>query len=264
MTQRVDTGLGIDWNFPLHRGQIDERGESLIHEVGLRCTCNQEDMFAGETEHGAQAMRKRRRFGCTVCGGYGYIYRNPRPLIGMVVGIRQNKAQLEPGWAVPGDAMLSVKPNYVISAGDLITFTWPQPVADGQVLLRGAAATNDNLTRKTGLEEDEDRLWYNAISSIYCEDEDGVVYSSDGDFVLNGSKVLKWVGGRPIKGKAYTIKYNAYLEWVVFMPPDVRRDYDRDLGTRVAIRKRHVALINTSPSISAMDKTPFCERLKGC
>jgi len=248
----------------MHRGQIDDRGETLIHEVGLRCTCNQEDMFAGETEHGVQAMRKRRRFGCQICGGYGYIYRNPRPLIGMVTGIRQNKAQLEAGWAVPGDAVLSVKPEYVISAGDLITFTWPQPVADGQVLIRGAASTNDNLTRKTGLEDNEDRLWYNAISSIYCEDEDGHEYRSGSDFELNGSKILKWLNGGLLKGKSYAIKYNAYMEWVVFMPPDIRRDQDRDLGTRVTIRKRHVALINTNPSISPLDKTPFCERLKGC
>jgi hypothetical protein len=264
MALRADKGLGIDWNLGLHKGQIDDRGEILIHEIGLRCTCNQEDMFAGETEHGVQAMRKRKRFGCPICGGYGYIYRNPRPLIGMVTGIRQNKAQLEPGWAVPGDAILSVKPDYMISAGDLITFTWPEPVADGQVLIRGAAAVNDNQTRKTGLEDNEDRLWYNAINSIYCEDEDGHVYSSGSDFELTGNKILKWVGGSPIKGKSYTIKYNAYMEWVVFMPPDIRRDRDRDLGTRVAIRKRHVALINTSAAISPLDKTPFCERLKGC
>jgi hypothetical protein len=221
-------------------------------------------MFSGETEHGVQAMRKRKRFGCTICGGYGYIYRNPRPLIGMVTSIRQNKAQLEAGWAVPGDAVLSVKPDYVISAGDLVTFTWPQPIGDGQVLVRGAAAVNDNQTRKTGLADNEDRLWYSAISSIYCEDEDGHVYSSTADFELNGSKILKWVGSQPLKGRAYTLKYNAYLEWVAFMPPDVRRDQDRDLGTRVAIRKRHVALINTSPDISLSDKIPFCERLKGC
>ena len=264
MALRTDKGLGIDWNLPLHRGQVDDRGETLIHEVGLRCTCNQEDMFTGETEHGVQVARKRRRFGCLVCGGYGYIYRNPRPLIGMVTSIRQNKAQLEAGWAMPGDATLSVKPDYVISAGDLVTFTWAQPVSDGQVLIRGAATIGDNQTRKTGLEDDEDRLWYNAINAIYCEDEDGKVYRPDSDFVLTGSKILKWIGASPIKSKSYTIKYNAYLEWVVFMPPDIRRDHDRDLGTRVAIRKRHVALINSSASISPMDKIPFCERLKGC
>jgi hypothetical protein len=264
MALRTGIGLGIDFDFPTHDGEIDERGETLIHEDGLRCTCNQEDMFAGETETGAQSMRKRKRFGCLICGGYGYIYRNPRPLIAMVTSIRGNRMQLEAGWAVPGDATVSVKPGYVISAGDLITFTWATPVDEGQIVIRGAAAIGDNQTRKTGLEDDEDRLWYNAVSSIHCEDEDGHVYYSDSDFILNGSKILKWLGTSPRKGKSYTIKYNAYHEWVVFMPPDIRRDQDRDLGARTAIRKRHVALINSTSSISPLDKMPFCERLKGC
>lgn len=264
MSLRSDIGLGIDFDFPLFKGQIDDRGEVLIHEIGLRCTCNQEDMFAGETEHGAQSMRKRRKFGCKICNGYGYIYRKARRLVGMVTSIRQSKQQLEAGWSVPGDAVVSVKPDVLVSVGDLFTFTWTQPVSDGQIIVRGAANTNDNLTRKTKLETDEDLLWYSATESIYCEDEDGVEYSSTEDFILNGSKILKWVGKQPIQGKAYTIKYKAYLEWVVFLPPDVRRDHDRDLGLRIPIRKRHVALVNSNPSVSAMDRTPFCERIQGC
>jgi len=257
-------GLGLDFDFSHMRGQIEDRGETIIHEVGLRCTCNREDLFAGETEHGAHVARQRRKFGCNICGGYGYIYRKARRLTAIVTGIRQSKAQLEAGWVVPGDATISIMPNIVVSAGDLITFTWSEPVADGQTLMRGAASMGDNQTRKTGLEEDEDRLWYDAESSIYCEDEDGREYSSESDFVLNGSKILRWTGSRPLKGKAYTIKYNAYHEWVVFMPPDIRRDRNRDLGTRVAVRKRHVALVNTSASVSASDKLPFCDRLKNC
>jgi len=260
MAQGNYKGLGIDFDFSSMRGQIDERGENVIHEIGLRCTCNREDMFAGETEHGAHAARQRRRFGCTICSGYGYIYRQARYLTAMITGIRQSKTQVESGWIVPGDATMSVMPGELVSAGDLITFTWSEPISDGQTITRGAAAMGDNQSRKTGLEDDEDRLWYNAESSIYCEDEDGNVYSSGSNFVLNGSKIIKWAGG-PAKGKSYTIKYNAYHEWVVFVPPDIRRDHGRDLGTRVAIRKRHVAMINTSAAASAADKIPFCNRL---
>jgi hypothetical protein len=264
MGLRSQSGLGIDFDIPLFGGQVDDRGESLFHEIGVRCTCNQEDMFGGETEHGSGMMRNRRKFGCQICGGHGYIYRKARKLIGMVTSIRQNKQQLEAGWAVPGDAVVSVKPGVVISVGDLITFTWAEPVSDGQNLIRGAAQIGDNQTRKTNVATDEDLLWYHAESSIYCEDEDGVEYVSGQDFILDGSKLLKWVGKTPLKGKTYTIKYNGYMEWVVFLPPDIRRDHDRDLGIRIPIRKRHVALINSDPTASITDKTPFCERIKGC
>lgn len=260
MGRGQDRGLGIDWNFPLHRGQIDNRGEAVIHEVGLRCTCNNEDIYAGFTETGAHVSRKRRMINCERCGGEGYLYRRAKKIIGIVTGIRETKTQIEGGWAMPGDSILSVKPGVEISGGDLITFTWPQPIADGQVVRRGASLLSDNATRKLGLESDEDRLWYNAYSSIYCEDEDGYVYESNADFILDTSKIIKWTGSSPATGKIYTIKYNAYLEWIAFLPPEIRRDRGRDLGTRVVLRKRHVANPNVE-SASAEDKVLFCDRI---
>jgi hypothetical protein len=223
-----------------------------------------EDTHAGMIERGAHVPRKRRLIGCEICDGSGYIFRKARQIVGLVTGIRQTKNQLESGWALPGDCVLSVKPDVVISGGDLLTFTWGQSVPDGQVLLRGAGSMNDNAGRDTGLEEDEDRLLYNAVSAIHCEDEDKNVYNSGADFTLNTSKIIKWHGSQPQKGKVYTLKYMAYLEWVAFLPPDIRRDRNRDLGTRVGLRKRHVALVNDDPTLLARDRVPFCDRLKGC
>jgi hypothetical protein len=165
---------------------------------------------------------------------------------------------------MPGDAVFSTHPNYQIVAGDLITFTWSQPIPDGQVIVRGAGTTSDNTARETQLEEDEDRLNYHAVSSIWCEDENGKVYRSQGDFILNGSKVIKWVGESPHRGATYTIKYNAHIEWIAFTPPNIRRDRNRDLGSRVALRKRHVALVNDNPTLRVGDRVPFCSRLQGC
>ena len=264
MTRGSDRGLGIDWTFPIHQGQINQRGETLIHEIGMRCTCNMEDTNAGMVEHGAHVPRKRRLIGCTICDGSGYIFRKARRIVGMITGIRQTKNQLEGGWALPGDCIMSVKPDVQISGGDLIIFTWGQSVPDGQVIRRGAGSLSDNSARATGLEDDEDRLLYNAVSSIHCEDEDENEYNNGSDFTLNTSKIIKWHGNQPQKGKIYTIKYNAYLEWIVFLPPDIRRDRNRDLGTRVGLRKRHVALINSDPTILARDRQTFCDRLKGC
>jgi hypothetical protein len=264
MGRGQDRGLGIDWTFPLQKGFIDNRGEDLIHEIGLRCPCNNDDTYAGFTEQGAHVPRKRRLVGCQLCNGEGYIYRKSKKVVGLITSIRETKTQMEGGWAVPGDSILSVKPGVAISGGDLIIFSWPMPVPDGQVVYRGAGNLNDNMARKLGLEEDEDRLWYNAHSSLHCEDEDGIEYSSDGDFTLDTSKIIKWHGNRPQKGKIYTIKYNAYLEWIAFLPPEIRRDRGRDLGTRVGLRKRHVANANSNFSLSASDRVLFCDRMKGC
>lgn len=264
MGRGANRGLGIDFTFPLQKGFVNNRGETLIHEVGLRCVCNQEDMHAGMVQHDGKVLRRRSKFRCDVCGGEGYIYRQPRKIVALVTSVRQQMSQLDAGWAMPGDAIVSVKPDVVISGGDLLTFTWPEVVPDGQVIVRGAAQISDNLTRKFQLDPDEDRLLYNAVDSVHCEDEDGIVYNAGADFILNGSKIIKWVGNKPHKKKVYTLKYTAYLEWVAWFPPDIRRDRDRDLGYRVAIRKRHVALANEDPSGTPSDKMPFCDRLKVC
>lgn len=260
MSQRGSSGLGLDWNFDLQEGFINNRGETVIHEIGLRCACNKEDIHAGMIEKGPHVLRKRSRFGCDVCGGEGFIYRSARAVIALIGGFTESKSQLEAGWAYPGDVTMSVKPGYVVSAFDRITFTWPEVVDDGQTLIRGAAQLNDNAGRKLNLEENEDLLYYHAIDGIYCEDIDGTVYK-EGDYELDGSRIIRWIGKRPTLGKAYTIKYAAYTEWIVFMPPAKRRDRDRDLGSRIGLRKRHVALINENPTVKVTDRVTFCDRL---
>ena len=111
-------GLGIDWNFAAHIDQIEDRGESIIHEVGMRCTCNVEDVDAGMIEHGAHVLRKKTMFKCPTCGGEGFIYRQPRKITSLIASIGLDKNHTEDGWAYPGDCIMSPKPGYKVSAGD--------------------------------------------------------------------------------------------------------------------------------------------------
>jgi hypothetical protein len=257
----LNLGLGIDWNFSSHSGLINNRGEELIHEVGMRCVCQLEDVDAGMVETGSRAQRQR-YFNCSICRGDKYIFRNPQKIVALVVGIRQQKTQIESGWATPGDSMISTHIGYQISSGDLITFPWGQPVPDGQVILRGAAHLGSNSARDTGLEPNEDLLWYNAESAVWVEDEFGKKYE-EGNFSLDGSKIIKWLGNKPADGTRYVIKYNAFLEWVAFTPPEIRRDRNRDLGSRVQLRLRHVSLQNKDPRPRVSDKVPFMARISG-
>lgn len=263
MTRSTNIGLGIDWTFSNLEGLINNRGETVIHEIGLKCTCGLEDTYAGQMER-THIPRTRKIYRCDICGGSGNIYRNPKRIIAIITDIRENISREESGWLVPGDCIMSVKPGYKVSSSDLITFTWSQPLPEGQVILRGAGTTSDNSSRKTNLEENEDRLWYSADSAIWCEDEDGVVYHGGSDFVLDGSKIIKWQGRAPIKNKRYVVKYNAFLEWEAFAPPNVRRDRDRSLGDRVLLRKLHIARVNEDPTITQRDRVTFCTRTESC
>ena len=263
MARDSNLGLGIDWTFGNLNGLINNRGETLIHEVGLRCPCNNEDTHAGQIER-THVLRKRKIVNCNQCNGSGYMYRDPRRVVALITAISEDYVRHEQGWAEPGDCVMSVKTDVTISGGDRVTFTWGQPLNEGQVIVRGAGTSSENTARKTNLNEDEDRLWYNAKNNIWCEDENSRRYREGSDFLLDGSKVIRWIGGQPTKHKRYTIKYTAYFEWIAFVPPNIRRDRDRDLGTRVLLRKSHAAFVNDNPTASVLDRLPFCDRIRGC
>lgn len=270
MSRDGNIGLGVDWTFANLDGLINNRGETVIHEVGMRCPCNLEDTHAGQTER-THVLRKRKITGCDQCGGIGYMYRDARRLVALITNISEDYIRHEQGWAEPGDCLMSPKVDIKIGGGDRVTFTWGQPVPEGQTIVRGAANSGDNTARKTNLTEDEDRIWYHAESAIWCEDDNvdpatgqGRRYRAGSDFVLDGSKIIRWIGNKPTKHQRYTLKYNAFLEWIAFVPPNIRRDRDRSLGERVLLRKLHAAIINDNPIASVLDRLPFCDRIRTC
>ena len=264
MARGANRGLGIDFEFLSHDGLINNRGETVLHETGLRCPCGTEDVFAGYAEKGIHVPRKRLDIiSCALCGGLGRIYRDPRKIVGLITNISETRNQSEFGWAQPGDCILAPHLRYQLSTGDKVTFTWSQPLDEGQTIVRGAAAMGSNAALSTGLAANEDRLLFHAEKSIWCEDENGVTYTV-GDFIVDGSRIIKWVGNTPADGVKYTFKYLAYFEWIAFASPATRRDRDRDFGQRVVLRKLHVALGTESAAGSPFDKTPFCDRMTSC
>jgi hypothetical protein len=256
-------GLGIDWDFRNLDGFINNRADTVIHEIGLRCTCENTDTFAGIVEQ-THAIRRNTSFKCDICMGEKFIYRNAKKIIGNITSISEQKVQQDSGWGNPGDCILSPKLNYIVSAGDLITFTHAQPIPDGQVILRGAANIETNARKNTNLESNEDRLYYHAAEGLWCEDEDGNTYESNNDYILDSSKIIKWVGASPAEGKLYTFKYTGYLEWIAFIPPAERRDRNRDLGQKVILKKRNVELFAKDPRLRSNERVTFCSKVSGC
>lgn len=233
----------------------------MIHSVGVACTCRVEDVYAGITDDGKQ--RRRDPF-CDKCGQDGWIYRNPRPTVGIITGVRHQKNILDAGEFQPGDATFSPSPNSAdcdeeylrIGAFDKLTATWPEPVDDGQVLIRAAGSKAQDVGIKTYLKDNEDRLWYEPARAIWCEDEFGIVYKEGADFELGPGRLIKWVSdNRPNPGTRFSLKYEAYFEWIVWQPPGERRDRnEKNLGEIVQLRKRHVQFVNSSPFATEEDR----------
>jgi hypothetical protein len=244
-----------DWDFVALEDLVQSRGDSVILETGVACTCRATDSTASLTTKENQPATLR-RFNCTTCGGDGYIYRNARCAVGLVTSIQSgaNRKLLEAGYAVAGDCVFS--PSAAAGAvGDFdkVTFTTSAFVGEGQVIFRQGAFQNENNSLSMGLARNEDQLWYYADCAIWCEDQNGVVYSQGSDFVFD-KKVIRWIGNSPNPGIFYTIKYKAFLEWIAYSTPMARIDVGRTLGQRVILRKKHVAYSTGSSAETPLDR----------
>jgi hypothetical protein len=195
-----------------------EEGEEVRHLVGMRCWCHGPD---GQPDPN-----------CTEHEAGGWVYANEKNIVGLVTDISQNAELMETGVFLPGDAIFSPLSTDVVSEGDKIIFTWPLPFGQGDPLVRGITAS--------------DRLYYEGVAGIFCIDEDKTSYTQDTDYRLNG-KAIEWdwtgkpvLGKKPAAGKRYTVKYQAYIEWLAFVPPVTRISHGVDMGAKVMLRKKHL------------------------
>ena len=257
-----------DWSFPRLEELIESRGDEVILETGVACTCRKEDALAGILTQ-ENTVANIGQINCQRCHGDGYIYRNARVVKGLVTSIQAapNRRLLEGGYAQAGDAVFSPSlQEEPVGDFDKITFLKSDFVGDGQVILRNAANIGENKGKNLGVSVTEDRLWYQAECAVWCEDAKGVVYSQGTDFVLE-DRMIRWIGNKPNNGAFYTIKYRAYLEWIAYNTPLARRDQGRTLGQKVPIRKKHIAFssgnINLdTPSKRQEDQATFTTRVK--
>lgn len=236
---------GVDWDFANLEQLIVDRGDRVIHEKGISCPCRSQDAY-GSTILRENKPSTQRKLDCQQCGGIGWLYRDAGLIKGLITSVEsgRNRKLIEAGYAIPGDCVFSPSLKFgQVHDFDRITMLYAAPVGDGQVLLRNAARLAENGLLNLGLSDAEDRLWYEADCVEWCEDEDGTVYTQSVDFRIDGKKII-WVGSKPADGKFYTIKYNAYLQWIIYATPLTRFDRDRKLGQRVLLRKVHVAEIN--------------------
>lgn len=197
---------------------VRSEGEKVRHAFGMKCPCHNDE---GQPDPN-----------CTLHELGGWLYVDNKVIIGLVTSISEHKEWLAAGVTLPGDCVFSPLTQDTVSEGDKITFTWPLPFGQGDALLRGAEAA--------------DTLYYPAAKAIYCIDTDRIRYAEGVDFRLVG-RTIEWAWeGKPADGKAppawtkYTIKYMAYIEWIVMDPPTTRVSHGADIGSKVLLRKKHI------------------------
>lgn len=239
--------ITVDWDYLRQNGFIEDRGTNVIHELGIACTCRTMDPFD---------QKIRLDLSCDKCEGFGFLYRKPQEINGLVTSVDQNRSLMVSGFATPGDCLFSPSPkdDHVVSDFDKITFTHEQPINDGQTIVRGAATRGGSRVTYTGLEPHEDRLFYEATKALHCEDEHGTVYYQGSDFELKG-RVVSWNTDKMLPDTRYTLKYMGHLEWIAYVGPFERRDRGDNLGQRVLLRKRHIAtFLNYDLKVTAENK----------
>ncbi len=237
--------MSVDWDFTLLESLIEDRGDKVIHELGVACSnCNQNASVYGHFIQKDGSSLAAQTINCTHCQGDGFLYRNAREITGLVTAVNAgpNRKLITDGYAVPGDAVFSPSFNVgLISDFDRITMLNAVPISEGQIIIRNVANMGDNQLLKFNLAPTEDRLWYLPEMALHCEDQNGVVYSQGIDFVL-ADKVIRWIGSKPKNGTAYTLKYTAFLEFIAYSSPFNRFDRNRTLAQKVLLKKKHVLI----------------------
>ena len=231
--------IGVQFDPERLESLIASRAVPVIHEIGVACPCVniEEGTYLGHPS-----------LGCALCKGKGLVFKDAKQMTGLVSGVRAQRDLIEAGWVHPGNAVFSPSLHERrVTTFDKVTFTWAMPFNEGEVLIRGGGPTRPPETPIL-----EDQLSFAAANpqAVWVMDEDGEDYSP-GSYTLKGRRVQWSNGAGPAPGKRYTVKYDGFMEWLVFMPPDERRDRRMDLGQRVILRLLTASDINKEGDLRA-------------
>jgi hypothetical protein len=212
-------------------GQMDftrAHGELVHYFVGMKCTCVLQQTGSNYPDANRASPT------CMACHGLGWVYQDGGQILGIVSNIQQEKELLMAGIAAPGDLVFSPDLRYVLSDYDKIQLTWPEGIPfEGELITRGTSAADTTMY---------DVLSVLANGCIAVNPTTGVItqYVPGVDFAYSGN-VITWQGSHvPAAGTIYSLKYSALIDWIVFVPPQPRRERGTNLGQRVILKKKHI------------------------
>jgi len=207
---------------------IKRHGESVKYSQGMKCTCTL-------SQTGYVLDPNRANPNCKACNGLGWVWLDKGKIIGMVTNISQHKELLQSGIASPGDLVFSPNIPQTLSDYDRIQLTWKEGIPyEGELITR--SDTSDTDTANYSILDVSECITVDPVTG------DVAYYVKDTDFTIEGRSIT-WdvVGGsEPDPGTPYSIKYSALVDWIVFAPPQPRRERGTNLGQKVLLRKKHV------------------------
>jgi hypothetical protein len=113
----LQTGLGVNWsdNFRMQDGLISNRGQVLIHEIGISCTCRSGGIVKSTTS-------APNKFACSKCEN-GIMYRKPLQIMGLILGISTNRQLVETGFITRAPKRYTVRMKTEKSTLRVLIFT---------------------------------------------------------------------------------------------------------------------------------------------
>lgn len=209
---------------------IRSKGEWVLWSKGMKCTCALQQTGTSYSDP------NRANPNCQACHGLGWVWIPSGQIIGIVSDIKQEKELMMAGIATPGDLMFSPDLSVTLSDYDKIQLTWPEGLPfEGELIQKGVDKTTYGI------------ISVPAGGCITIDINSGSIttYQSDIDFTFNGT-AINWLNGHgPADGEIYSLKYNALIDWIVFAPPQPRRERGTNLGQRVILRKKHLVAFGT-------------------
>lgn len=201
-----------------------DRGEYVTHFPMQPCSCT------GTSDKGQP------RPTCRVCAGTGRVYSTGRQLKGLVASINtQDKALLQAGLAMPGDMTFSpdVAPTIPLHDYDMVQLSYSFPY-EGDIIVRGTDTLRYSPAQITSVQQHNPHTGQ-------------VIIYSAAEYHIDGMRLVWQSGHGPPSGTAYSVRYEAIIDWIVYPGVTLPRiDRGTGLGQRVLLRKRHLAFGGTS------------------
>lgn len=220
------------FNIASQQDFIRKHAEIVRYFKGMKCTCT----LISEGSNYPDANRAR--LDCKACHGLGWVWIEQGEIRGLVTNISQDKNLLVAGIAAPGDLIFSPTLDVTMADYDKIQFTWPQGIPyEGELVVRGSdqdlAYNQDNV--RYGILDIGDK------DCIQVDPASGAItyFKPNVDYTYN-DRVITWIGNMPASGSVYSIKYQANIEWIAFIPPQPRKERGTNLGQKVILKKKHL------------------------
>lgn len=218
------------FNLSEFQDNIRKHGETVDYYRGMKCTCT---LLQTGTSYGDP---NRADPNCAACHGYGYVWIPSGQIRGLVSSISQEKELIQAGIAGPGDMVFSPDLRVTLSDWDKIKLRWSDGIPwEGQLIQRSSETTDDAMYEMVSVPE-------GGCISVDPTTGDITTYEVGVDFNFSG-KTIMWglSSNQPAPNSYYSIKYNASLDWIAFVPPEPRRERGTNLGQKVVLRKKHMA-----------------------